>query len=127
MSKLVERFEKIDKAVGKVDSLRIELEVFAAQNKDNEVLKHYIKLLKQIEKYEEEILQYKNLYEEMNDMELDCLDGKNCTVTLKKPYYKETFNTKQFKKDYAPDSKLYKKYITQQLVKGNTMFKKVEE
>ena len=104
MSLLSEKFSKVDKVLGKKENLLLEKEMIENTYKDNEILQKYIKVLKSIEKIEKEDKANKDtLYDLMMEEDVDCLDGKNCQVTLKKPYIKKEFDLKGFTNRYYND------------------------
>ena len=124
MGKLTENFNKFDNIQNKYLQVQADITEFEIKNKDNEVLQQYKKLLDKKQKIENSIKEYKDiLYTGMLEEDLDLLEGKYIDVTLKRPYYKTEFDLSKFKKDYKPESSMYKKYVKQKLVKGNIIIK----
>lgn len=133
MSLLSEKFSKVDKVLGKKENLLLEKEMIENTYKDNEILQKYIKVLKSIDKIEKEDKANKDtLYDLMMEEDVDCLDGKNCQVTLKKPYIKKEFDLKGFTKYIDEQIKdkyykyyleIYNKFVKDKSVKGNVTIK----
>lgn len=121
---LDEDYKRTKKYVTKKKKLEKELAAFEILNQDNEVLQKYMKLLKDLEEANKGIDDAKKtLYEEMlkvDESKYECEDYK---VTLKKPYIKREFNSEAFYEDYAPNSRMYKKYVNEKEVKGNVTIK----
>lgn len=121
---LDEDYKRTKKYVTKKKKLEKELDAFEILNQDNEVLQKYMKLLKDLEEANKGIDDAKKtLYEEMlkvDESKYECEDYK---VTLKKPYIKREFNSEAFYEDYAPNSRMYKKYVNEKEVKGNVTIK----
>lgn len=121
---LDEDYKRTKKYVTKKKKLEKELTAFEILNQDNEVLQKYMKLLKDLEEANKGIDDAKKtLYEEMlkvDESKYECEDYK---VTLKKPYIKREFNSEAFYEDYAPNSRMYKKYVNEKEVKGNVTIK----
>lgn len=124
---LDEDYKRTKKYVSKKKKLEKELAAFELMNQDNEVLQKYMKLLKDLEEANKGIDEAKKtLYEEMlaeDETKYECDEFK---VTLKKPYIKREFNSEAFYEDYAPNSRMYKKYVNEKEVKGNVTIKIVE-
>ena len=124
---LDEDYKRTKKYVTKKKKLEKELAAFEILNQDNEVLQKYIKLLKDLEEANKGIDDAKKtLYEEMlkvDESKYECEDYK---VTLKKPYIKREFNSEAFYEDYAPNSRMYKKYVNEKEVKGNVTIKIID-
>lgn len=128
MSKLSDDFNKYEKALETKQEVEQSIKNFERDNKDNEVLKQYLKLLKKLEKAEKEIDSGKTyLYEGMMAEEIDMLNGAVCDITLKKPYDKTNIDTKKFLTDNKPGSKLYEKYVSVKEVKGNIIVKMIKD
>ena len=122
--RLTENFNKLDNTILKKEKLENAKIIFEEKYKDNEVFKAYKELLDQLEEADDEINKAKTyMYESMLDSDVDYLVGVGCEVTLKKPYTKKTFNSKQFYADYQQGSEMYNKYITESQVKGNISIK----
>lgn len=121
---LNEDYKKTKRNVVKKKKLEKELAAFEIMNQDNEILKQYIKMLKDLEEANKGIEESKKtLYEEMlaeDESKYECDEFK---VTLKKPYTKREFNSEAFYEDYAPNSRMYKKYVNEKEVKGNVTIK----
>ena len=125
---LTENFNKLDNTILKKEQLENAKMIFEDKYKDNEIFKAYKELLDQLEEANDEINKAKTyMYESMLDSNVDYLSGVGCEVTLKKPYTKRTFNSKQFYADYQQGSEMYNKYITESQVKGNVSIKVLEE
>jgi len=124
---LDEDYKRTKKYVTKKKKLEKELAAFEILNQDNEVLQKYMKLLKDLEEANKGIDDAKKtLYEEMlkvDESKYECEDYK---VTLKKPYIKREFNSEAFYEDYAPNSRMYKKYVNEKEVKGNVTIKIID-
>ena len=128
MGFLNENFQKVDDTIKRKDQLEKEKIAMELVFKEHELFSKYLEILKDIEMCDKELEDAKTyLYEGMLDEDIDFLDGQFCNVTLKKPYYKRSFNMEAFTKDYKPESKMYKKYIKTTLVKGNINLKKLTE
>lgn len=142
MSLLTEAFKKYDKLQGKKDNLELEKSMIEDTYKDNEILQRYIKLIKQINKIEEEDKAKKdNLYalNQEQDEPLDMLTGKNCEVTFTKPYTKNNWDSKNFEIDffnidedkektkYKYYKEIYTKYCKKTNVKGSAKVKLLKE
>ena len=100
------------------------------ENRDNELLQQYIQLLAAREKLQKSISEKTDkdlLYEKMIQDDVDCYDGSNITVTLKRPYVKTTVDSKKFIEDNPIGSKLYNKYMKETVCKGNVILKIIEE
>lgn len=126
MSNMSENFKFIDRLQGRIHKIQKEKEEFEKQNKDNEVLKQYIKILQEEKELNSNMKEYKDLlYEDMLHEDIDELNGNHLDITLKRPYYKTEVLTKKFLKDYKEGSKLYEKYVTKKQVKGNLIIKEL--
>lgn len=121
---MTEAFEKADKTNNKLDTLKYEIASFENDNKDNEILKEYIKLLNQKEKYEKYLNDVKaQLYENMMIVDIDALNGKTLDANLTRPYIKREILLADFIKDNPEGSKLYNKYVRDKQIKGNVKLK----
>lgn len=128
MSKLTEDFKKLNKMVSKKSALAVLKEQFEFENKDNEVLKTYIKLLKAMEKQDKAIETIKpTLYEEMVSEDIDDLQGDFCAVTLVRPFVKTNINIDRFLEDFKPGSKMYERYVETKDNKGHIKIKVLED
>lgn len=128
MSKLTEDFKKLNRMISKKSALTVLKEQFELENKNNEVLKSYIKLLKDIEKQDKAIESVKPvMYEEMLSEDIDDLQGDFCTVTLVRPFTKTNINRDKFLDDFKPGSKMYEKYIEVKDNKGHIKIKVLED
>lgn len=128
--KLKNKFNKYDKQRGEILALEREKQELEILNKDNEVLQKYIQLCNEIAELNKEISSSEikdYFYEEMSTQDIPELKGKYCYITLKKPYYRKSINTTKFFEDNDPNSRLYKKYVEQKLIKGNVTVKDSEE
>ena len=121
---LEEDYKRTKNFITKKKKLEKEISAFEIINQDNEILKKYMKMLKDLEEANKGIDEAKkSLYEEMlaeGETKYECSDYK---VTLKKPYIKREFNSEAFYEDYAPNSRMYKKYVNEKEVKGNVTIK----
>jgi len=121
---LEEDYKRTKKFVSKKKKLEQELVAFELMNQDNEVLQKYMKLLKDLDDVNKGIEEAKKtLYEEMLDQDETKYECEEYKVTLKKPYIKREFNSEAFYEDYAPNSRMYKKYVNEKEVKGNVSIK----
>lgn len=121
---LDEDYKRTKRFVSKKKKLEKELAAFEIMNQDNEVLQKYMKLLKDLEEANKGIDEAKKtLYEEMLDQDVTKYECEEYKVTLKKPYIKREFNSEAFYEDYAPNSRMYKKYVNEKEVKGNVTIK----
>ena len=124
MSRLTEAFNKFDNNQNRYLKLLSDIAEFEYENKDSEILKKYKQLLKKKDDIEKAMKDAKDiLYKEMLEEDMDLLEGRYIDISLKRPYYKTDFDITQFKKDFKPNSSMYKKYIKQKLVKGNIIVK----
>ena len=124
---LEEDYKKTGKFISKKKKLEKELTAFEIMNQDNEVLQKYMKLLKDLEEANKGIDEAKKtLYEEMLDQDETKYECDDYKVTLKKPYIKREFNSEAFYEDYAPNSRMYKKYVNEKEVKGNVTIKIID-
>lgn len=131
MSILTEKFSKVDKVLGRKENLLLEKEMIENTYKNNEVLQQYIKVLKEISKIEKDEKANKDsLYELMLEEDVDFLDGKNCQVTLKKPYNKTEFDLKGFMEVHTKNKwymEIFDKFVKNKTVKGNVNIKILED
>lgn len=126
MNSLTENFKFIDKLQGRIQKLQKQKEQFIKDNKDNEILKEFIKILEKEKQLNSNLKEYKDiLYDNMCDENIDVLSGNHLDITLKRPYYKTEVLTKKFLKDNKEGSKLYEKYVTKKQVKGNLIIKEL--
>lgn len=126
MNSLTENFKFIDRLQGRIQKLQKQKEQFIKDNKDNEILKEFIKILEKEKQLNSNLKEYKDiLYDNMCDENIDVLSGNHLDITLKRPYYKTEVLTKKFLKDNKEGSKLYEKYVTKKQVKGNLIIKEL--
>lgn len=126
MNSLTENFKFIDRLQGRIQKLQKQKEQFIKDNKDNEILKEFIKILEKEKQLNSNLKEYKDiLYDNMCDENIDVLNGNHLDITLKRPYYKTEVLTKKFLKDNKEGSKLYEKYVTKKQVKGNLIIKEL--
>jgi organic radical activating enzyme len=69
----------------------------------------------------------KELYEKMNELNIENYDGAHCKVVLKRPYERRQINSTEFLKDFKPNSDMYKKYVEVKVIKGHVTLKKSEK
>ena len=122
---LLKDFSKFTRLIKKQKKLKDNLKLLEIENKDNELLQKYIKMLKDIDAVEESIEVAKKgyLYESAILAPDTPLENEYVKVTIVKPYNKEEFNKDEFKKDYGEDSEMYQKYFTLKSVKGSIKYK----
>lgn len=101
-----------------------ELKKIEDNNKDNEILNKYIKVLNKIKETQIDIDNAKKgyLYESAIKLPENQFENDILKITVIKPYTRINFNKDKFIKDYAPDSKMYKKYIKETTIKGNVQY-----
>lgn len=122
----VEEFGKADQAHYENSQIQNMLEELVEANKDNVVLQEYINLTK---KFEENLAIYdeckKNMYESMNEANIDYMEGLSIVATLKKPYTKKELDVEKLTEDLGEEK--LKTYYKEKAVKGNVTFKPREE
>lgn len=122
----VEEFGKADQAHYENSQIQNMLEELVEANKDNVVLQEYINLTK---KFEENLTIYdeckKNMYESMNEANIDYMEGLSIVATLKKPYTKKELDVERLAKDLGEEK--LNTYYKEKSVKGNVTFKPREE
>lgn len=113
-------FKKLDDSLRKQKELKRQKLEFEILNKNNSILQEYLAILNSITEIESEIkVNNTALYESMVKADTKKLESNICKITLKKPYPKTEFNLKLFKEDYKENSKMYKRYVSEKMVKGN--------
>lgn len=121
--KLEEHFSSLSKKIRNKKKVQSELDKFVEQNKDNEVLKQYMKLIEKLDEMSKAINAKdgfkQDIYEDMVACNEDKVEDKYCKVNLVKPYDKTVFDLDLFLQDYKPTSKMYNKYVQKQNVKGH--------
>lgn len=122
---LLKDFSKFTRLIKKQKKLKDNLKLLEIENKDNELLQKYIKMLKDIDAVAESIELAKKgyLYDSAVLSPDTPLENEYVKVTIVKPYNKEEFNKDEFKKDYGEETEMYKKYFTQKSVKGSIKYK----
>lgn len=122
----VEEFGKADQAHYENSQIQNMLEELVEANKDNVALQEYINLTK---KFEENLTIYdeckKNMYESMNEADIDYMEGLSIVATLKKPYTKKELDVERLAKDLGEEK--LNTYYKEKAVKGNVTFKPREE
>lgn len=122
----VEEFGKADQAHYENSQIQNMLEELVEANKDNVALQEYINLTK---KFEENLTIYdeckKNMYESMNEADIDYMEGLSIVATLKKPYTKKELDIEKLTADLGEEK--LKTYYKEKAVKGNVTFKPREE
>lgn len=122
----VEEFGKADQAHYENSQIQNMLEELVEANKDNIALQEYINLTK---KFEENLTIYdeckKNMYESMNEADIDYMEGLSIVATLKKPYTKKELDIEKLTADLGEEK--LKTYYKEKAVKGNVTFKPREE
>ena len=117
-------FNKLDKLAKSKHELEVLKHSIEKEFKDNEILKKYINTIKKIDKVDKKLDEAKSyMYDMMQDIEDPILTGEYLQITLKKPYIRKQMNMTKFLEDYKSDSKMYKKYVEEKLVKGNVNLK----
>ena len=128
MSSLNDLFTKTNKTIGDRERLLKSKKDMEDNCKDNEQLKEYINIIKQIEKLDKKVEESKStMYDSMLENDIDYLDGTHCAITLKKPYFKTVIDTKKFLEKNQPGSKLYNAYVVQKVIKGNIILTQKSE
>lgn len=121
-----EEFNKADQANYENGQIKTMIEELLEKNKDNEVLQEYINLTK---KFEDNIAIYdaakKNMYESMNDADIDYMEGLSIVAVLTRPYTKKELDQERLKADLGEEK--FNSYITEKPVKGNVKLKPIEE
>lgn len=121
--KLEEHFDSLSKKIRNKKKIQSQLDKFMEQNKDNEILKEYLKLISKLDEMSNTINDKEgfkqDIYEDMIACNEDKMEDKYCKVALVKPYDKTVFNLDLFLQDYKPSSKMYNKYVEKQSVKGH--------
>ena len=116
--------KKFTKLVKRLIKQTDELKQIAEENKDNVALKQYIRMLEKIKETQMDIENAKKgyLYESAIKLPENQFENDILKITVIKPYTRINFNKDKFIKDYAPDSKMYKKYIKETTIKGNVQY-----
>ena len=125
--RLDESYTRVKKAVSKKKKLERDLIEFEIMNKSNEVLQKYMKLLKDIEDANKSIEEEKPELEEAmrlnNEKKYETDDFK---ISRKDGSIRRSLNSEAFFQDFAPNSRMYKKYVRETEVKGSVTIKIVE-
>lgn len=125
--RLDESYTRVKKAVSKKKKLERDLIEFEIMNKSNEVLQKYMKLLKDIEDINKSIEEEKPELEEVmrlnNEKKYETDDFK---ISRKDGSIRRSLNSEAFFQDFAPNSRMYKKYVREIEVKGSVTIKIVE-
>ena len=124
---IMKALEDVDKAVQDELSLTYKKMMMEQTYKDNEQLQEYIKLLEDLDKARQIQEGAKELYEKMNELNIENYDGAHCKVVLKRPYERRQINSTEFLKDFKPNSDMYKKYVEVKVIKGHVTLKKSEK
>lgn len=128
MTIIESHFKEIDNLIKSNKELEDLLKYLEKNFKDNKELMQYIKVTKKLNKNNDKLSKYKDLlYEDMLNENINTLDGKYCQVNLKRPYYRTQFKLKEFLENVKPSNPIYKKYVEQNLIKGNIRLKILEE
>lgn len=122
----IEEFSKADQAHYENSQIQNMLEEILEANKDNVALQEYVSLLKKFEENQELYDNCKkNMYESMNEADVDYLEGLSIVATLKKPYTKKELDVEKLTEDLGEEK--LKTYYKEKAVKGNVTFKPREE
>lgn len=125
--RLDESYTRVKKAVSKKKKLERDLIEFEIMNKSNEVLQKYMKLLKDIEDANKSIEEEKPELEEAmrlnNEKKYETDDFK---ISRKDGSIRRSLNSEAFFQDFAPNSRMYKKYVKETEVKGSVTIKIVD-
>ena len=125
--RLDESYTRVKKAVSKKKKLERDLIEFEIMNKGNEVLQKYMKLLKDIEDANKSIEEEKPELEEAmrlnNEKKYETDEFK---ISRKDGSIRRSLNSEVFFQDFAPNSRMYKKYVKETEVKGSVTIKIVD-
>lgn len=125
--RLDESYTRVKKAVSKKKKLERDLIEFEIMNKGNEVLQKYMKLLKDIEDANKSIEEEKPELEEAmrlnNEKKYETDEFK---ISRKEGSIRRSLNSEAFFQDFAPNSRMYKKYVKETEVKGSVTIKIVD-
>lgn len=121
MDNITKNFKKLDKIYENKYILQKRKQELEELSETNEELREYIHILEELDKYDKktEKLIKGDLYYNFIEENLDLLEGNFVTVTIKKPYFRRTFNTEKFISKYPEGSNMYKDYFYDKEIKGS--------
>lgn len=122
----IEEFNKIDKAEEENIQIRILLSELLEKNPDNEALQEYAELVKKLDENTQiSSDSKKNMFQSMEDADIDNLRGKVVEASLVRTYFKTELDKDKLKEDLGDEK--YNSYIVQKAVKGHVNINIIKE